>query len=205
MARFDQQRDRPEDRRAATAGRSGAPPGRDLRASRQRFSRSRAVVLPAMSRRRSGPSLPAANQALAHNAVADLCNLLNWATATDEYEITQSPLRHLEPRGLIGTRVVRQRVLTKGKLRAVWSGADAMVYPHEGVFKLLILTGQRKDQVAGPQWSEIDFGEAEWRLTPERIKVRAAHRVPLAPVDLRLLRKLPVGPRTISLLASARR
>ena len=46
--------------------------------------------------------------------------------------------------------MVRQRVLTKGKLRAVWSGASAMVHPHEGVFKLLILTGQRKDQVAGP-------------------------------------------------------
>jgi hypothetical protein len=83
------------------------------------------------SRRRSGPSLPAANQALAHNAVADLCNLLDWETPTDEYEITQSPLRHLEPRGLIATRVVRQRVLTKGKLRAVWSGAGAMLYPLE--------------------------------------------------------------------------
>jgi hypothetical protein len=31
--------------------------------------------------------------------------------------------------------------LTKGKLRAVWSGAGAMGYPYEGVFKLLILTG----------------------------------------------------------------
>ena len=92
-------RDRPEDRRGATAGRSEAPPGRDLRAGRQRFSRSRAVVLPAMSRRRSGPSLPAAAQALARNAVADLCNLFNWATAADEYEITQLPLGHLEPRG----------------------------------------------------------------------------------------------------------
>jgi hypothetical protein len=43
--------------------------------------------------------------------------------------------------GLIGARVVRQRILTKGKLRAVWSGAGAMGYPYEGVFKLLILTG----------------------------------------------------------------
>jgi integrase len=41
---------------------------------------------------------------------------------------------------------------------------------YEGVFKLLILTGERKDQVAGLQWSEIDFDEAEWRLTPERIR-----------------------------------
>ena len=56
-------------------------------------------VLPAMSRRRSGPSLPAAAQAQARSAVADLCNLFNWATATDEYEITQSPLGHLKQRG----------------------------------------------------------------------------------------------------------
>jgi hypothetical protein len=102
------------------------------------FLDRRAVVLPAMFRRRSGPSLPTAAQALAHNAVADLCNLFKWATATDEYEITQSSFCHLEPRGLIGARVVRQRVLTLGKLRAVWSGAGAMVPPYEGVFKLLI-------------------------------------------------------------------
>ena len=99
--------------------------------------------------------------------------------------------------------MVRQRVSTKGKLRAVWSGVGAMVYPYEGVFKLLILTGQRKNQVAGLQWSEIDFDEAEWRLTPH--KVRAAHRVPLAPLAVDLLRKLPVGPRMISLLAPSRR
>jgi hypothetical protein len=77
--------------------------------------------------------------------------------------------------------VVRQRVLTKGKLRAVWSDAGAMGYPHEGVFKLLSLTEERNDQVDG-QWSEIDFDEAEWRLTPERIK---CGRRPAGPAGLR--------------------
>jgi hypothetical protein len=109
MARFDQQRDRPDDRIKVTADRSEAPPGRDLRAGRQRFARS-ACRGPAGDVPQAIRSIVASGcQALAPNAVADL---FNWATATDEYEITQSPLGYLESRGLIGTRVVRQRVLT---------------------------------------------------------------------------------------------
>ena len=101
--------------------------------------------------------------------------------------------------------MVRERVLTKGKLRAVWSGAGAMGYPYEGVFKLLILTGQRKDQVARTAVVRNRFRRGLMAANTRTHKVQAAHRVPLAPLAFDLLRKQPVGPRATSLLAPARR
>jgi hypothetical protein len=49
---------------------------------------------------------------------------------------------------------------------------------------LLILTGQRKNQVAGLQWSEIDFGEAERRQHSNAQSAGGAPR-PAGPVGLR--------------------
>jgi integrase len=129
--------------------------------------------------------------AQAHNAFANLRNLFNWAIGTGEYGIKESPLVNLSPKALIGERVVRQRVLADAELRAVWRAAGELGYPYEGVFRLLILTGQRETQVSALAWSEIDVDKALWTLSPSRMKSDAAHLVPLAPMSTGLLRSLP--------------
>jgi integrase len=45
---------------------------------------------------------------------------------------------------------------------------------------MLILTGQRRDEVAAMEWAEVDTAAALWRLPAERTKNRRAHEVPLS-------------------------
>jgi integrase len=129
--------------------------------------------------------------AQAHNAFANLRNLFNWAIGTGEYDIKTSPLQNLSPKSLIGERVIRQRILSDVELRAVWNASDDLGYPYGPVIRLLILTAQRLKQVSDLSWVEIDLDNAIWSLSVERMKGDAAHLVPLAPVVLALLEKLP--------------
>jgi integrase len=56
--------------------------------------------------------------------------------------------------------------------------------------RLLILTMQRRQEVAEMDWSEIDFDAQTWPLPAERAKNDEAHVVPLSPfaLDAHMLR-----------------
>ena len=56
--------------------------------------------------------------------------------------------------------------------------------------KLLALTFVRTGELRGAEWSEIDFEHAEWRIPAERMKMRAAHIVPLSRQALTVLQQL---------------
>jgi integrase len=46
--------------------------------------------------------------------------------------------------------------------------------------RFLLLTFVRTMEVRGAKWSEIDWDKAEWRIPPERMKMRELHIVPLS-------------------------
>ncbi|WP_424258537.1 tyrosine-type recombinase/integrase [Eudoraea sp.] len=52
------------------------------------------------------------------------------------------------------------------------------MYGH--IVRILILTGQRRNKVAGMQWAEIDFDQRIWELPRERTKNKQPHIVPLS-------------------------
>src|SRR5262249_41792900 len=62
-------------------------------------------------------------------------------------------------------------------------------YPFGALVKLLILTGQRRSEVAGMRWSEIK-GDV-WTLPADRTKSAKAHDVPLSRAALDILADLP--------------
>jgi len=57
--------------------------------------------------------------------------------------------------------------------------------------EFLILTAARSGEVLGATWNEVDLNSAMWVIPAERMKTRHDHRVPLSPVALDLLRRLP--------------
>jgi integrase len=57
--------------------------------------------------------------------------------------------------------------------------------------KLLILTGQRREEIGALRWSEIDFVAQSIRLPAERTKNGKAHDVPLSEPAMRLLQAMP--------------
>ena len=86
----------------------------------------------------------------------------------------------------------RDRLLTDHELRNVWQAADKPLGgPFGALVKLLILTGQRRDEVAGMKWSEIDLEARLWTLPPERVKNDEKHEVPLSDALMGVMQALP--------------
>jgi integrase len=56
--------------------------------------------------------------------------------------------------------------------------------------QLLILTGQRRDEVANMRWSELDLEKRLWTLPKERSKNDTAHEVPLSDAVLSVIGRL---------------
>ena len=66
-----------------------------------------------------------------------------------------------------------------------------MSYPFGPFVHLLILTAQRRDEVAGMRWDELDLEAAMWTIPKERAKNVKAHQVPLPPMAVDFLREIP--------------
>jgi integrase len=75
----------------------------------------------------------------------------------------------------------RDRVLADAELAIIWNSLNDSGF--SDIIRLLALTGQRADEIAGLRWSEIDFDEGVISLPAERCKNGKAHQFPMsAPV-----------------------
>jgi integrase len=81
----------------------------------------------------------------------------------------------------------RERVLTDNELTQVHRAAETLHPIWAAFFKLLVLTGQRRSEVAGIMWEELDRATATWTIPASRAKNAKAHLVPLAPAAVWLL------------------
>lgn len=84
----------------------------------------------------------------------------------------------------------RERVLSDDEIAEIWRAAGDAASPYGAIVRLLILTGQRRGEVASMSWGEISDDLATWMLPGERTKNGAAHMVPLSAPACDLLRKL---------------
>ena len=74
----------------------------------------------------------------------------------------------------------RERVLSDAEIAEVWAAADTFSYPFGPFYKLLILTLQRREEVAGMRWSEISHDLTRWTLPGVRMKNGKPHTVHLS-------------------------
>jgi integrase len=128
-------------------------------------------------------------EARAHNAFANLQRVMNWAVANDILSV--SPMSGLQPKSLIGAKNVRQRVLTDAEIVAFWSACGKLAYPYQQMFRLLLLTGQRKAEVWKARWSEFDLTAKLWVIPEERFKSGTIHRLPIGDDAIAILQDCP--------------
>ena len=94
-----------------------------------------------------------------------------------------------------GAETERERALSDDEIRALWPLMGAMGYPFGGFLRLALLTGQRRGEVAGMRWADLDLAEATWTLPASATKAARAHVVPLPPLALSILAEQPhLGP-----------
>lgn len=117
-----------------------------------------------------------------------LSKMFNWAV--DRGMLAASPIAGMRRPEL--AYVARERVLAMDELKRVWEGAAQLSYPFGTLVQLLILTGQRRAEIANAKRS--------WLLAEIRaIEIPASHYksdrpqvVPLSPTALSIIEKLPL-------------
>ena len=85
----------------------------------------------------------------------------------------------------------RERFLSDDEIRLAWAAFDSVGWPFGPIGKLLLLTGARRDEVAGMSWGEIDLSARVWSLPKERTKNKRDHVIPLSDPAVRIIEDLP--------------
>jgi len=85
----------------------------------------------------------------------------------------------------------RDRLLADAELKALWLVTEGEAEPWRTSLQLLILTGQRREEVLQADWSEFDLKGTLWTIPAARVKNKQTHLVPLAPEVVRILKKTP--------------
>jgi integrase len=120
----------------------------------------------------------------ANRTLATLSKMFSWCVERSIIEV--SPC--------IGVKrpapeVSRERVLGDEELRLIWQAAERLGYPFGTFAQLLILTGQRRNEVGWMCWSEIT--NTLWTIPSARTKNGRTHEVPLSRAAQALLAKTP--------------
>ncbi|MEQ1718962.1 MAG: tyrosine-type recombinase/integrase [Hyphomicrobium sp.] len=118
----------------------------------------------------------------ANHALAVISKFFNWCV--DEDLIPASPCERLRKPAPV---VSRERALSDVELRAVWRACDDLQGPFVPITRLLILTAQRRGEVTGMRWPELDFATNVWTIPGERTKNHRAHMVPLSPAAVAVI------------------
>jgi integrase len=106
-----------------------------------------------------------------------------------------------------GREKSRERILTEDEVLTVWQRLDEanMTVATKTAMRLLLVTAQRRGELARAQWADIDFTTALWTIPAEHAKNGRTHRVPLSSLALDLLNELKTrGTGTVWLFPSAK-
>ncbi|MDB5451893.1 MAG: Integrase [Caulobacteraceae bacterium] len=123
--------------------------------------------------------------AVARATYAALRGVFGWCLERDLIET--SPCDHLTapPRP-----EARDRVIADADLAPIWTASTGLGFPFGPVVKLLMLTGQRRAEVGGMRWEEVDLDAGTWRIPKERTKNGKAHEIDLSPQAVKILKEL---------------
>ena len=116
----------------------------------------------------------------ANRSRSTLSAFFSWALG--EGLVEQNPVIGTNKQG---EEKARERVLDDAELVAIWNALAGDQYSR--IVSLLLLTGQRRQEVAAVTWHELDLENAIWTLPQDRTKNGFEHEVPLSKQALKCL------------------
>jgi len=125
----------------------------------------------------------------ANRVLATLRKFFGWLVARDV--LPASPVTGVKAPS---AEVSRDRVLSDDELALFWRASASIGYPFGPLFRLLAVTGQRREEVAAMARAELDLSETApiWTIPAARSKNGEAHVVPLSPLAAAIIMDLPV-------------
>jgi integrase len=124
--------------------------------------------------------------AQANRFLAHIRKMLNWCVERGIVE--SSPANGIKAQC---KEVARERVLSDEELARLIPACKAAGYPFGDLFLTMLLTAQRRGEVSGMRWSELDLTNRVWNLPSHRVKNARPHTVPLSASVLRILGRVP--------------
>jgi integrase len=121
----------------------------------------------------------------ANRTLARIRALFNWAIEKDRLSV--SPAAGVKPPTKERSR---DRALNDDEIRWFWRSCGELGWPFGPIFKLLLLTAQRRDEVGGMRWSELDLDKRIWTLPRQRAKSDRGHELQLSEGAIDILRSL---------------
>jgi integrase len=131
---------------------------------------------------------------------AHLFSFLRWCEARDY--IAAVPRIGIEK----AEETPRERVLSESEIKQLWDAWSRLGDPYGPMFMLLLVSGQRRTEVAGMRWADIKprpvdaeatdtFVPIEWTWTisADRTKAGRSHEVPMADLALSIIAAVPRG------------
>lgn len=121
---------------------------------------------------------------------ARLKTLYRWAV-DDRGLIALNPMTGIAKPG---KEPDRDRVLDDDELRALWTAWGAMGWPWGPYMRLLLVTAQRKSEVATMRWDDLgdlDGKEPTWTIPRSFTKSDRTHEVPLSPLTVDIVKSVP--------------
>jgi len=117
---------------------------------------------------------------------ARLHTLFEWAARQDLIEA--NPVAKVDK---VIKETARDRVLSDEEIVAFWAACDRLGWPFGALYKLLLITAQRRSEVAGMTWEELDLDKRLWTIPRERAKNDRAHTVHLPGLALEIIESVP--------------
>ena len=128
-----------------------------------------------------------------NRALAAIRVLMHWCIQRNMIET--APTDHVKP---IAPEISRDRHLNgdvehnrPSELALMWRACTEIFGPFGAIPKLLLLTGQRRDEITGMKHSELidlDGKNPRWSLSPERTKNGKRHLIPLSPTAVKVIK-----------------
>ena len=122
------------------------------------------------------------------NHLRHLKMLFNWAASRDL--VANNPCVGVKPPA---RSVERDRVLNDQEISAVWNASFQLTTPFAEMYRMFLLTGQRRSEVSTMRWNEV--AGSLWTIPREKVKKDRAHSVPLSKTAQALLGSLSSLPR----------
>jgi integrase len=116
----------------------------------------------------------------ADRAKAALSTFLGWCLEREL--IDANPVAGIKQRTQSGPR---ERVVSEQELVAIWRASNNNDYGW--IIRLLMLTGQRREEIGGLMWDEIDFDKRQIILPGRRTKNGREHIIPLSDAAITIL------------------
>jgi integrase len=120
-----------------------------------------------------------------------------FAYAIERELITVNPVVGVSKRKV---EIPRDRTLTADELTALWRAIEELPELPRAYFRVVLLTGARRNEVRRMAWSELDLDEGLWRLPAERNKSGRVFDLALTAPVVKTLQALPrIGPMVFAL------